>query len=138
MTNFKKIFFITILLSFLNLSHSGHHKNPSIKLEGISNGKTYSSPIELKFIVNNMKVRKAGVKERNSGHHHLLINLDKLPDLELPLPMTENIIHFGKGQTSTSLNLDPGKYTIQLLFADYSHTPHKIPLMTDKITFFIK
>jgi hypothetical protein len=52
--------------------------------------------------------------------------------------MTENIIHFGKGQTSTSLNLDPGEYTIQLLFADYSHTPHKIPLITDKITFFIK
>jgi len=54
------------------------------------------------------------------------------------LPMTENIIHFGKGQTSTSLNLEQGEHTIQLLFADYSHTPHKVPLMTEKITFYIK
>ena len=52
--------------------------------------------------------------------------------------MTDKIIHFGKAQTSTLLELDPGKHTIQLLFADYSHTPHKIPLITQKITFFIK
>ena len=55
-----------------------------------------------------------------------------------PLPMTEGIMHFGKAQESTSLELKPGKYTIQLLFADYSHTPHKIPLITEKVTFFIK
>ena len=52
--------------------------------------------------------------------------------------MTKHIIHFGKGQTSTLLELNPGKHTIQLLFADYSHTPHKIPLITERITFYIK
>jgi hypothetical protein len=56
----------------------------------------------------------------------------------MPLPMTENILHYGKGQTSTTLELSPGKHTIQLLFADYSHTPHNPPLMTKKITIFIK
>jgi hypothetical protein len=105
---------------------------------GLENGKTYSSPIKLNFIVKNMLVRAAGTKEKNSGHHHLLINLEKIPDLKKSLPMTKHIIHFGKGQTSTSLVLDPGKHTIQLLFADYKHTPHEKPLITDKITFFIK
>ena len=134
----KKIIFYVIILAFSCASHSGHHEKPSIKLEGIEDGETYTSPIKLNFVVKNMKVRKAGIKEKNSGHHHLLIDLKELPDLKKPLPMTNNIIHFGKGQTSTSLILKPGKHTVQLLFADYSHTPHKIPLMTKKITFFIK
>ncbi len=138
MFKIKKIIYFIFLLSITSLSYSGNNEEKSIKLEGVENGKTYSSPIKLNFIVKNMRVLKAGVNEKNSGHHHLLINLKDLPDLKLSLPMTKNIIHFGKGQTSTNLELKPGKHTIQLLFADYSHTPHEKPLITDKITFFIK
>ena len=138
MFKIKKIIYFIFLLSITSLSYSGNNEEKSIKLEGVENGKTYSSPIKLNFIIKNMRVLKAGVNEKNSGHHHLLINLKDLPDLKLSLPMTKNIIHFGKGQTSTNLELKPGKHTIQLLFADYSHTPHEKPLITDKITFFIK
>ena len=138
MLKIKKIIYFIFLLSITSLSYGGNNEEKSIKLEGLENGKTYSSPIKLNFIVKNMRVLKAGVNEKNSGHHHLLINLKDLPDLKLSLPMTKNIIHFGKGQTSTNLELRPGKHTIQLLFADYSHTPHEKPLITDKITFFIK
>ena len=138
MLKIKNIIYFIFLLSITSLSYSGNNEEKSIKLEGVENGKTYSSPIKLNFIIKNMRVLKAGVNEKNSGHHHLLINLKDLPDLKLSLPMTKNIIHFGKGQTSTNLKLKPGKHTIQLLFADYSHTPHEKPLITDKITFFIK
>ena len=138
MLKIKKIIYFIFLLSITSLSYSGNNEEKSIKIEGVENGKTYSSPIKLNFIVKNMRVLKAGVNEKNSGHHHLLIDLKDLPDLKLSLPMTKNIIHFGKGQTSTNLELKPGKHTIQLLFADYSHTPHEKPLITDKITFFIK
>jgi len=138
MFKIKKIIYFIFLLSITSLSYSGNNEEKSIKLEGVENGKTYSSPIKLNFIIKNMRVLKAGVNEKNSGHHHLLINLKDLPDLKLSLPMTKNIIHFGKGQTSTNLKLKPGKHTIQLLFADYSHTPHEKPLITEKITFFIK
>jgi hypothetical protein len=138
MLKIKKIIYFIFLLSITSLSYGGNNEEKSIRLEGVENGKTYSSPIKLNFIVKNMRVLKAGVNEENSGHHHLLINLKDLPDLKLSLPMTKNIIHFGKGQTSTNLELKPGKHTIQLLFADYSHTPHEKPLITDKITFFIK
>ena len=138
MLKIKKIIYFIFLLSITSLSYGGNNEEKSIRLEGVENGKTYSSPIKLNFIVKNMRVLKAGVNEKNSGHHHLLINLKDLPDLKLSLPMTKNIIHFGKGQTSTNLELKPGKHTIQLLFADYSHTPHEKPLITDKITFFIK
>tara|TARA_Y100000996_G_scaffold130590_1_gene99217 strand:+ start:48 stop:455 length:408 start_codon:yes stop_codon:yes gene_type:complete len=133
----KQILFLIILLTAAMVK-AGNHAEPTIELQGIENGKTYESPIKLNFIVKNIKVLPAGVKEENSGHHHILLNLSELPNLNSPLPMTENIIHFGKGQTSTSLDLEQGKHTIQLLFADYSHTPHKVPLMTKKITFYIK
>jgi len=134
----EKKFYLILLFFIFSTSHGDVQKKPSIKLEGVENGKTYTSPIELNFIVKNIKVRKAGVKEENSGHHHLLINLDKLPDMTKPLPMTKNIMHFGKGQESVSLQLKPGKYKIQLLFADYSHTPHKVPLLSEKFIFFVK
>jgi len=53
---------------------------PTIELKGVQNGKTYQSPIKLEFIVENIKVQKAGIKEDNSGHHHILLDLDELPD----------------------------------------------------------
>ena len=137
MINIQKFIFIFMLFFISGIAVSDHHTKPSIELLGIEDGKKYTSPIKLDFVVKNMKVRKAGVKEENSGHHHLLIDLKELPDLTKPLPMSDNIIHYGKGQTSTTIELDSGKHTIQLLFADYSHTPHKIPLITKKFTIFI-
>lgn len=138
MTNIKKLSYFIILFAMSNMVQGGNYNKVSLELNGIEDGKTYSSPIKIDFIVKNMKVVKAGVNEKNSGHHHLLLNLDEMPNLKMPLPMTENILHYGKGQTSTTLELSPGKHTIQLLFADYSHTPHNPPLMTKKITIFIK
>lgn len=138
MTNIKKLSYFIILFAMSNMVQGSNYNKASLELNGIEDGKTYSSPIKINFIVKNMKVVKAGVNEKNSGHHHLLLNLDEMPNLKMPLPMTENILHYGKGQTSTTLELSPGKHTIQLLFADYSHTPHNPPLMTKKITIFIK
>ena len=138
MINKNKAFLFIFTLFSYSLSFGGHHNEPSIELSGIEDNKTYSSPVQLNFVVKNIKVQKAGINEANSGHHHLLLDVKELPDFKISLPMTKHIIHFGKGQTSTFLELTPGKHTIQLLFADYSHTPHKIPLITKKITFYIK
>ena len=41
----------------------------------------------------------------------------------LKSPVSDAIRHFGKGQTETTLDLAPGKHTLQLLFADATHTP---------------
>ena len=138
MIKFKKLSLFILIFFISSFSFAENQDKSSIELIGVEEGKTYSSPIKLKFIVKNMKVLAAGINEKNSGHHHLLLNLKDLPDLKKPLPMTDKIIHFGKAQTSTLLELGPGKHTIQLLFADYSHTPHKIPLITKKITFYIE
>ena len=51
MFKIKKIIYFIFLLSITSLSYSGNNEEKSIKLEGVENGKTYSSPIKLNFII---------------------------------------------------------------------------------------
>ena len=102
-------------------------------------GATVSSPVTVKFGVKGMAVVPAGTKQDNSGHHHLLIDTDVPSDLSLPLPsVPDKVVHFGKGQTETSVTLPPGKHTLQLVFADANHIPHNPAVMSKKITITVK
>ncbi len=58
--------------------------------------------------------------------------------LDAPLPATDKILHFGKGQTETTLTLPPGKHTLELLFADYQHMSFDPPLHSQKITITVE
>jgi hypothetical protein len=97
-------------------------------------GAKVKSPVTVVFGLKGMGVAPAGVKFDNTGHHHLLIDTAMPTDLTSPLPATDNIKHFGKGQTETSLELAPGTHTLQLLFADYTHTPFNPNVASQKIT----
>jgi hypothetical protein len=78
------------------------------------------------------------VTNANTGHHHLLIDVDQMPDLNVPMPATDHIKHFGGGQTETELTLPPGKHTLQLVLADAMHMAHDKPVMSEKITITVK
>ena len=54
--------------------------------------------------------------------------------MDQPLPATDRIIHYGKGQTETTLDLPEGEHRLQLLLADYAHVPHDPPVLSDAIT----
>jgi hypothetical protein len=97
-------------------------------------GEHVKSPVHVVFGLKGMGVAPAGIKFDNTGHHHLLVDTDLPSDLTQPLPATDNIRHFGKGQTETTLDLPPGKHTLQLLFADYTHTPFAPNVASKKIT----
>ena len=97
-----------------------------------------SSPLKVVFGASNVTIASAGDNQPNSGHHHLLINITDLPDLSMPLPATEQIIHFGKGQTETEIELPPGTHTLQLLLGNYLHIPHQKPLISDRITVVVE
>ncbi|MEX0606349.1 MAG: DUF4399 domain-containing protein [Marinobacter sp.] len=101
-------------------------------------GASVGSPVTVKFGLEGMEVAEAGSDQENSGHHHLLVDLDELPPMDSPLPSTEQIIHFGGGQTSTELELEPGKHTLQLLLGDSIHVPHEPPIMSEKITITVE
>ena len=100
-----------------------------------SDGAVVQGPVTVRFGLKGMGVAPAGVKFDNTGHHHLLVDTD-ISELKLdaPLPATDKILHFGKGQTETSLTLAPGKHTLQLVFADYLHQSFDPPLLSKKIT----
>ena len=101
-------------------------------------GATVRETFKVKFGLSGMGVAPAGQNIKNTGHHHLLIDLDKLPDLTKPLPATDQIRHFGGGQTETELTLTPGEHTLQLLLGNYMHIPHDEPVMSKKITITVK
>jgi hypothetical protein len=98
------------------------------------NGATVHNPVLVQFGLKGMGIAPAGVKFDNTGHHHLLIDTDAPADMGAPLPATDKIVHFGKGQTETTLTLSPGKHTLQLLLADMNHVPHQPPVISKKIT----
>jgi hypothetical protein len=97
-------------------------------------GSTIKGPVTVVFGLTGMGVAPAGVQMENTGHHHLLIDADLPANLGLPLPATDNIKHFGKGQTETTLDLKPGKHTLQLVLGDYLHIPFMPVVASQKIT----
>lgn len=102
------------------------------------NGDIVSSPVTVRFGVENMAIAKAGDKQEFSGHHHLLIDLERLPDMTQPLPASEQIIHFGGAQTETTIELMPGSHSLQLLLGNYLHIPHDKPILSEAITITVK
>lgn len=102
-----------------------------------ANGATVSSPVTVVFGLAGMGIAPAGTQIENTGHHHLLIDKPTV-DLTLPLPTSEQVLHFGKGQTETSLTLKPGTHTLQLVLGDWKHQPFVPVLQSEPITITVK
>ena len=98
------------------------------------NGEKVSNPVTIIFGLKNMGVAPAGVQKEHTGHHHLLINADQIPETNKPIPSDDNHRHFGKGQTEVTLTLPLGKNTLQLMLGDHFHIPHNPPVISEKIT----
>lgn len=103
-----------------------------------ANGASVTGPVNVRFGLKGMGVAPAGTDVPDTGHHHLLVDVVELPGLDAPLPATDNIRHFGKGQTETELSLPPGQHTLQLLLGDQNHIPHQPPVLSEKITITVK
>ena len=84
-----------------------------------------------------MGVAPAGTVWANTGQHHLLIDTDPGPPNE-PIPSDYNNVHLGNGQTEVVVTLPKGRHTLQLLLGDHSHIPHNPPVMSRKITVYVR
>jgi len=102
-----------------------------------ANGATVESPVTVRFGLKGMGIAPAGVNAPNTGHHHLVVDAPT-PALDLPLPADAQHIHFGGGQTETTLELPAGTHTLQLVLADKVHIPHDPPLVSETITITVK
>ncbi len=100
-------------------------------------GETVSSPVTVRFGLKGMGVAPAGMQKDATGHHHLLIDAP-LPPLDQPVPNDDHHKHFGAGQTETTVTLQPGRHTLQLLLGDFAHIPHDPPVKSPPISITVK
>lgn len=130
-----------ILAAFTGFAQVPKSKsNPEAKVYIISpsHGESVGKTFTVKFGLQEMGIAPAGINYPNTGHHHLLVDVEAMPDLNKPLPSTKNILHYGNGQTETMLTLAPGTHTLQLVFADYLHIAHDKPVISPKIRIIVK
>jgi Domain of unknown function (DUF4399)/Protein of unknown function (DUF3551) len=120
-----------------NTARKSAAQDARVYFVGLQNGAEISSPATIVFGLIAMGIAPAGLDNPNTGHHHLLIDT-KLPNMDQPIPSDFNHLHFGAGQSEASVTLQPGKHTLQLLFADENHVPHNPPIMSAPITVTVK
>jgi hypothetical protein len=106
--------------------------NPRVYFINLEDGDRVESPFLIQFGLSGMGIAPAGTDRSNTGHHHLLINVDDI-DLSKPIPSSSNHIHFGGGQTESLVDLMPGDYSMQLVLGDMTHTPHNPPIISQRI-----
>ncbi|GGC17306.1 rod shape-determining protein RodA [Marivita lacus] len=107
----------------------------------LQDGASVQSPVTIIFGLSGMGVAPAGVEKESTGHHHIYLNRPAFGEAEGDaeiaqngIPSDENHLHFGGGQTQTTLDLPPGDHTIQLVLGDQFHVPHNPPVVSDLIT----
>ena len=98
----------------------------------LKDGDELKSPLLIQFGLSGKGIAPAGIDVDNTGHHHLLINVDEV-NYSMPIPSSKQHLHFGLGQTETILRLPPGKHKLQLILGDKYHVPHDPPLVSEII-----
>lgn len=123
----KILFIISTIFATFSIS-----ANPKVYFINLEDGDRVESPFLIQFGLSGMGIAPAGTDRSNTGHHHLLINVDDI-DLSKPIPSSSNHIHFGGGQTESLVDLMPGNYSMQLVLGDMTHTPHNPPIISQRI-----
>ena len=127
--------FLSLLLCALCASPlfylHGEETEPQAYVIYPKNGDIVSSPFKVIFGLKNFGVVPAGIDLEFAGHHHLFVNSPGI-DYSKPIPADKNHLHFGKGQTETILDLEPGEYELQLVLGNYLHIPFN-PSIESKI-----
>ena len=124
------------MMAAASLSLAAGH-GPKAYIISPADGATVSSPVTVVFGLKGFGVAPAGTVKEKTGHHHLIVNAP-LPDLTKPIPADDNHRHFGGGQTETTIELPPGKHTLQMLLGDFAHIPHADPIYSEVITITVK
>jgi hypothetical protein len=101
-------------------------------------GANVGQDVTVRFGLKGMSVAPAGVAKEHTGHHHLLVDVKDLPAAGQPIPKDDNHLHFGGGQTETTLKLKPGTHTLQLELGDANHIPFDPAVVSKKVTIHVK
>ncbi|MCY4078891.1 MAG: DUF4399 domain-containing protein [Caldilineaceae bacterium] len=107
--------------------------SPSVRFEQPADGATVTSPFEVVMAATGLTVEPSGEVNEGAGHFHILVDTDFTPAGQV-IPTDEQNLHYGQGQTTATLELEPGEHTLRLQFADGLHTALEGDQYTDTIT----
>ena len=111
--------------------------SPSVGFELPADGAKVSSPFEVVMAAAGLVVEPSGEINEGAGHFHILVDTDFTPTGEV-IPTDDQHLHYGQGQTTISLELEPGEHTLRLQFADGAHTALEGEQYRDTITVFVE
>lgn len=143
MNNMKIVGSIVAFLSFVLFASAQLERTPSPEgaeayIISPEDGEVVGETFVVRFGLKGMGVAPAGIDKANTGHHHLLIDAEALPSMEIPMPMSPGLKHFGGGQTEVELSLAPGEHRLQLVLGDYLHIPHLPAVISKEITIIVE
>ena len=111
--------------------------SPSVGFELPGDGATVSSPFDVVMTAAGLVVEPSGEINEGAGHFHILVDTDFIPAGQV-IPTDEQHLHYGKGQTEISLELEPGEHTLRLQFADGAHIALEGDQYRDTITVVVE
>jgi len=98
MSNNKFLFILYFLLIFFPnkniFTQSLSSNDAKVYIIEPQNNQNVTSPIKIIFGIQGMSLSPAGIDKEFSGHHHLLIDIDNLPNLKQPIPSDAKHLHF--------------------------------------------
>ena len=121
-----------LFLKILLILFSINSFSEKVYFINLKDGDELKSPFLIQFGLSGKGIAPAGIDVDNTGHHHLLINVDEV-NYSMPIPSSKQHLHFGLGQTETVLDLSAGEYKLQLVLGDKYHIPHNPPLVSEVI-----
>ncbi|MEZ4734128.1 MAG: DUF4399 domain-containing protein [Caldilineaceae bacterium] len=93
---------------------------PRVHFVSPTDGATVSPTFMVEMAATGLTVEPAGVINEGAGHFHILVDTDFVPAGEVIIT-DEQHLHFGKGQYTTTLELEPGEHVLRLQFANGAH-----------------
>lgn len=136
----RKLLMVTSLfLLALGMALSQAHSPPDdarVFIIEPADGAVVTSPVLVKMGIEGFGITPAGTKGKirhTAGHHHVLIDLEQLPDMGEAIPRDANHVHLDGGETQVLLDLAPGEHRLQLLLGDEEHEPQEPPLISETI-----
>jgi formylglycine-generating enzyme required for sulfatase activity len=105
----------------------------SVRFVAPQDGDVVPPRFEVTMAAEGLDIEPAGEIREGAGHFHILLDTDFVPAGEL-LPFDEKHLHFGLGQTTMTLELEPGVHVLRLQFANGAHVALEGGQYRDEIT----
>ena len=131
-TSTTKFGFGLLALAAITLFTACKSNERKVWFGNLTNGQEIESPFKVEMKQENLIVEPAvmGVHDGH-GHFHIIIN-SPMPPATSPIPKDPMHIHYGQGDTETTLILPVGEYDLLLQFAKGDHVPYD-PQITSSV-----